>query len=83
MNIHKLSIFGSLFLLFNAPFASAETLEERVAKLERNQALINNHDLKVFGTLHFEQVSISENDTNVNLYDNSQLRHGRLGVMAM
>ncbi|MBL6785698.1 MAG: hypothetical protein ISQ32_05275 [Rickettsiales bacterium] len=81
MNIHKLSIFGSLFLLFNAPFASAETLEERVAKLERNQALINNHDLKVFGTLHFEQVSISENDTNVNLYDNSQLRHGRLGVM--
>jgi phosphate-selective porin OprO/OprP len=60
--------------------AYAETLEERVAKLEAKLTHKKEVDIDVFGRLHLDKTWITDDDTNLSLQNNSKLRRGRIGV---
>ncbi len=60
--------------------AYAETLEERVAKLEAKLTHKKEVDIDVFGRLHLDKTWITADDTNLSLQNNSKLRRGRIGV---
>jgi phosphate-selective porin OprO and OprP len=81
MKTNKTLLIGLITALSaTSTTASAETLEERVAKLEAKLSSKKHSDVKVFGKLQFDKTLITADDTNLSLQNNSKLRSGRIGA---
>ena len=71
----------------NADSEKIKNLEARIAKMEKKSANSGSQQISdflkkntIFGRLQFDQTFVTENQGNANLYDNSKLRRGRVGV---
>ncbi|MBT4921730.1 MAG: hypothetical protein HON23_01805 [Rickettsiales bacterium] len=58
--------------------ANAGSLEDRVAKLEKQQKTLG--DIDIFGRLQYDHTVIASDSTILDLQNNSKLRRGRIGV---
>ena len=80
MKKNKKMLIGLVTAISVASTASAETLEERVTKLENKMGLKKQGDVKVFGRLQFDKTWVSSDDTSLGLQNSSKLRRGRIGA---
>ena len=71
MKTNKTLLIGLITALSATSTASAETLEERVTKLEAKLSSKKHSDVKVFGRLQFDKTWIIDDDTSLSLQNNS------------